>query len=220
MVFFIRLFVPESKKWEHEQARGATSHWSNGDLVGVSDRLPRVDRDHLELVAGGHGPGRGRHHHGRRRRGGAVGIPLSGPALSRRAPSPPDRSRRSSNASSSGTCCSARASPASRCSARGDRFNGRRAGRSSSSPTRAGSRGNTHRSRRRSARSSSRFSRASSRENSGAASRTPALCVGSILSCLLLYQGNDRFDGFFLVLDVSGRRHHRRILRVVPALSA
>ena len=25
-----------------------------------------------------------------------------------------------------------------------------------------------------------------------------ALCVGSILSCLLLYQGNDRFDGFFL----------------------
>ncbi len=36
MVFFIRLFVPESKKWEHEKARGATSHWSNVDLVGVS----------------------------------------------------------------------------------------------------------------------------------------------------------------------------------------
>ena len=36
MVFFIRLFVPESKKWEHERARGATSHWSNGDLIGVS----------------------------------------------------------------------------------------------------------------------------------------------------------------------------------------
>ena len=36
LVFFIRLFVPESKKWEHEKARGATSHWSNGDLVGVS----------------------------------------------------------------------------------------------------------------------------------------------------------------------------------------
>ena len=36
MVFFIRLFVPESKKWEHEKARGATSHWSNGDLLGVS----------------------------------------------------------------------------------------------------------------------------------------------------------------------------------------
>jgi len=26
-----------------------------------------------------------------------------------------------------------------------------------------------------------------------------ALCIGSILSCLLLYQGNDRFDGFFLL---------------------
>ena len=36
MVFFIRLFVPESKKWEHERARGATSHWSNGDLIGVA----------------------------------------------------------------------------------------------------------------------------------------------------------------------------------------
>jgi MFS family permease len=36
MVFFIRLFVPESKKWEHERARGATSHWSNVDLVGVT----------------------------------------------------------------------------------------------------------------------------------------------------------------------------------------
>jgi MFS family permease len=36
LVFFIRLFVPESKKWEHEKARGATSHWSNVDLIGVS----------------------------------------------------------------------------------------------------------------------------------------------------------------------------------------
>jgi MFS transporter, SHS family, sialic acid transporter len=36
LVFFIRLFVPESKKWQHEKARGATSHWSNVDLVGVS----------------------------------------------------------------------------------------------------------------------------------------------------------------------------------------
>jgi SHS family sialic acid transporter-like MFS transporter len=36
MVFFIRLFVPESKKWQHERARGATSHWSNGDLIGVA----------------------------------------------------------------------------------------------------------------------------------------------------------------------------------------
>ena len=36
LVFFIRLFVPESKKWEDEKARGATSHWSNGDLIGVT----------------------------------------------------------------------------------------------------------------------------------------------------------------------------------------
>jgi MFS transporter, SHS family, sialic acid transporter len=35
MVFFIRLFVPESKKWEDEKARGATTHWSNTDLYGV-----------------------------------------------------------------------------------------------------------------------------------------------------------------------------------------
>jgi MFS family permease len=35
LVFFIRLFVPESKKWEDEKARGATSYWSNGDLLGV-----------------------------------------------------------------------------------------------------------------------------------------------------------------------------------------
>ena len=36
LVFFIRLFVPESKKWQNERARGATQHWSNVDLVGVS----------------------------------------------------------------------------------------------------------------------------------------------------------------------------------------
>jgi MFS family permease len=36
LVFFIRLFVPESKKWEHERSRGATSHWSNVDLLGVT----------------------------------------------------------------------------------------------------------------------------------------------------------------------------------------
>ena len=35
LIFFIRLFVPESKRWEHERARGATSHWANSDLAGV-----------------------------------------------------------------------------------------------------------------------------------------------------------------------------------------
>lgn len=35
LVFFIRLFVPESHKWEAEREKGATSHWMTRDLVGV-----------------------------------------------------------------------------------------------------------------------------------------------------------------------------------------
>jgi MFS family permease len=35
LIFFIRLFVPESDRWEHERRRGATSHWANADLLGV-----------------------------------------------------------------------------------------------------------------------------------------------------------------------------------------
>jgi len=35
MVFFIRLFVPESEKWKRERDRGATTHWANVDLLGV-----------------------------------------------------------------------------------------------------------------------------------------------------------------------------------------
>jgi MFS family permease len=35
LIFFIRLFVPESEKWEEEKAKGGTSHWSNADLIGV-----------------------------------------------------------------------------------------------------------------------------------------------------------------------------------------
>lgn len=35
LIFFIRLFVPESEKWQREHARGATSHWANVDLLGV-----------------------------------------------------------------------------------------------------------------------------------------------------------------------------------------
>jgi MFS transporter, SHS family, sialic acid transporter len=35
LIFFIRLFVPESSKWEDEKARGATSNWQNEDLIGV-----------------------------------------------------------------------------------------------------------------------------------------------------------------------------------------
>lgn len=35
LTFFIRIFVPESQRWENERDRGATSHWANRDLVGV-----------------------------------------------------------------------------------------------------------------------------------------------------------------------------------------
>ncbi|MBL8795105.1 MAG: MFS transporter [Planctomycetia bacterium] len=35
LTFFIRLFVPESAKWEEEQKRGTTSHWATRDLLGV-----------------------------------------------------------------------------------------------------------------------------------------------------------------------------------------
>jgi MFS family permease len=35
LIFFIRLFVPESQRWERENRRGATSHWATADLLGV-----------------------------------------------------------------------------------------------------------------------------------------------------------------------------------------
>lgn len=35
LTFFIRMFVPESRKWEEEQARGHTSGWRTVDLIGV-----------------------------------------------------------------------------------------------------------------------------------------------------------------------------------------
>lgn len=35
LTFFIRLFVPESERWLHERAAGATSHWATRDLIGV-----------------------------------------------------------------------------------------------------------------------------------------------------------------------------------------
>lgn len=35
LTFFIRVFVPESKKWEHEQQVGSTSNWASTDLLGV-----------------------------------------------------------------------------------------------------------------------------------------------------------------------------------------
>jgi MFS family permease len=35
LTFFIRIFVPESKRWQKEQERGAVSHWATRDLAGV-----------------------------------------------------------------------------------------------------------------------------------------------------------------------------------------
>lgn len=35
LIFFIRLFVPESEKWQAEKESGSTSHWQTGDLIGV-----------------------------------------------------------------------------------------------------------------------------------------------------------------------------------------
>ncbi|MBA4148197.1 MAG: MFS transporter [Verrucomicrobia bacterium] len=35
MIFFIRLFVPESEKWEEEKQKGGTTHWAKVDLFGV-----------------------------------------------------------------------------------------------------------------------------------------------------------------------------------------
>jgi MFS family permease len=35
LTFLIRLFVPESRKWEQERDQGATSHWATRDLLGV-----------------------------------------------------------------------------------------------------------------------------------------------------------------------------------------
>jgi len=35
LVFFIRLVVPESERWEESKAHGGTSHWASRDLLGV-----------------------------------------------------------------------------------------------------------------------------------------------------------------------------------------
>jgi MFS family permease len=35
LVFFIRIFVPESHKWESERDKGGTSYWATRDLLGV-----------------------------------------------------------------------------------------------------------------------------------------------------------------------------------------
>ena len=35
LIFLVRLFVPESQKWEEEKKKGGTDHWATSDLIGV-----------------------------------------------------------------------------------------------------------------------------------------------------------------------------------------
>jgi MFS family permease len=35
LTFFIRLFVPESERWQQHQGKGTTTHWATRDLLGV-----------------------------------------------------------------------------------------------------------------------------------------------------------------------------------------
>ena len=35
LTFFIRLFVPESERWQREHSQGKTSHWATQDLLGI-----------------------------------------------------------------------------------------------------------------------------------------------------------------------------------------
>jgi hypothetical protein len=35
LTFLIRLFVPESERWQKEKSKGSTSHWAARDLIGI-----------------------------------------------------------------------------------------------------------------------------------------------------------------------------------------
>ena len=51
LIFFIRMFVPESEKWRHEHVRGADIALGESRFVRGFGRLPRIARDHLGLDA-------------------------------------------------------------------------------------------------------------------------------------------------------------------------
>ncbi|MGH9676832.1 MAG: MFS transporter, partial [Candidatus Acidiferrum sp.] len=36
LTFFVRLYVPESQRWQREKSLGTTQHWRTSDLIGVS----------------------------------------------------------------------------------------------------------------------------------------------------------------------------------------
>ena len=160
--------------------------------------LPRLHRDHLDLVAPGNGTGGGCHDHGCWCCGRAVGISVSGSAL------PQSRRRRRI----------ARPATAARSSSADMLLGAGLAG-----VALLGTWGSIQWAPRWAFQlepDPSRFSREYTQISSalgaivfpilagvtagrfGRRITYAALCAGSILSCLLLYQGNDRFDGFFL----------------------
>ena len=49
LTFFIRMFVPESEKWEKEQATGSTSHWADAGPAGRAAWRGRTGADRLCL---------------------------------------------------------------------------------------------------------------------------------------------------------------------------
>jgi MFS family permease len=197
MVFFIRLFVPESKKWEHERARGATSHWSNSDLVGVAIGCLASVAIIWSWSPLGTGPGV------------AALITVIGVAVALWGFLFPVR-RYLSRAVSAGSLASRQQGIVMRHMLLGACLAG---------VALLGTWGSIQWAPRWAFQlepDPSRFSREYTQISSalgaivfpilagivaGRFGRRPtyaALCVGSILSCLLLYQGNSRFDGFFL----------------------
>ena len=219
MVFFIRLFVPESKKWEHEKARGATSHWSNGDLLGVSVGCLAS----IAIIWSWSPLGVGA--------GVAAVITIFGVAAALWGFLFPVR-RYLNRAISAGSLAPHQQRIVIRHMLLGAGLAG---------VALLGTWGSIQWAPRWAFQlepDPSRFSREYTQIASalgaivfpilagvvagrfGRRITYAVLCVGSILSCLLLYQGNDRVRRILPVLDFPGRRHHRGLLRMVPAVSA
>ena len=197
LVFFIRLFVPESKKWEHEKARGATSHWSNGDLLGVTTGCLASIAIIWSWSPAGTGPGM------------AAIITIAGVAAALWGFLFPVR-RYLTRAIAAGSLAprQERMRHQTHAARRGAR--GRSAARHVGIDSMGAALGIPAR-----ARSEPLLEGYTQIASALGAILFPilagvvagkfgrrityaALCAGSILSCLLLYQGNDRFDGFFL----------------------
>ena len=197
LVFFIRLFVPESRKWEHEKARGATSHWSNGDLLGVTTGCLASIAIIWSWSPAGTGPGT------------ATIITIAGVAAALWGFLYPVR-RYLTRAIAAGSLAPHQERIVIKHMLLGAGLAG---------VALLGTWGSIQWAPRWAFQlepDPSRFSREYTQIASafgailfpilagvvagkfGRRITYAALCVGSILSCLLLYQGNDRFDGFFL----------------------